>query len=215
MAGGCAGPLSTLDPAGPASGRIATLWWVMLSGSVVIFAFVMVLLVMAWRRAPPDGGDESRALERLWVHRLGIAFPVVVLAALLVYGLVIGEALLPRASDTTVVVRAEARQWAWTFGYADAPGRRTPGVLHIPARRPVDVEITTLDVVHSFWVPRLAGKLDAIPGHVNRLRLEADAPGRYAGVSAEFNGNGYGTHAFEVVAHDPAGWKAFIERGGE
>jgi heme/copper-type cytochrome/quinol oxidase subunit 2 len=187
----------------------------MLLGSLAIFAFVMGLLLIAWRRAPPERGDEDQAMERVWVHRLGIGFPMVVLAALLTFGLVIGEALLPRAAPDTVTVRAEARQWAWTFGYEDLPGRSTHGVLHIPARRPVDVEITTVDVVHSFWVPRLGGKLDAIPGHVNRLRLQADAPGRYAGVSAEFSGVGYSTHSFYVVAHDPAGWNAFIERGGE
>jgi heme/copper-type cytochrome/quinol oxidase subunit 2 len=187
----------------------------MLTGAVVIFAFVMVLLLVAWRRAPRRGGDEEQALERLWVHRLGIAFPITVLAALLTYGLVIGEALLPRTADAPLIVRAEGRQWAWTFGYGDLPGHRTEGVLHIPAGRAVDVEISTRDVVHSFWVPRLAGKLDAIPGHVNRLRMEADAPGRYAGVSAEFSGAGYHTHSFYVIAHDPAAWKAFVERGGQ
>ena len=186
----------------------------MLAGAAAIFVFVMVLLLVAYRRAPREEGEEDGALERVWVHRLGIGFPAVVLLALLAYGLVIGEAILPRTAADAVTVRAEARQWAWSFGYADAPGRRTEGVLHIPAGRPVNVEITTRDVVHSFWVPRLAGKLDAIPGHVNRLRIEAARPGRYAGLTAEFNGAGYDTHTFEVVAHDPAGWAAFIARGG-
>jgi len=108
-------------------------------------------------------------------------------------------------------VQAEARQWAWRFSYSDAPDLVTDSVLHIPAGRPVDVEITSLDVVHSFWIPRLAGKLDALPGHVNVLRIEASAPGTYAGQSAEFSGAGYLGHVFTVEAHDPDSWVRFLQ----
>jgi hypothetical protein len=75
------------------------------------------------------------------------------------------------------------------------------------------VQITSLDVIHSFWVPRLAGKLDAIPGHVNVLRIEADLPGIYAGVSAEFSGTGYRRHSFVVMAHDAEAWATSGRRG--
>ena len=118
--------------------------------------------------------------------------------------------LLPRADGEAVSVRAEARRWSWSFTYDDAPALVTEDVLHIPAGRPVDVSITTADVIHSFWVPRLAGKLDAIPGHVNVLRLVADAPGDYAGVSAEFSGPGYAWHDFTVRALAPGDWDAFL-----
>ena len=76
------------------------------------------------------------------------------------------------------------------------------------------MEITSTDVVHSFWVPRLAGKLDAIPGRTNVLRLQADAPGDYEGLGAEFNGAGYLDHRFTVRALDAEGWDAFLA-GGE
>lgn len=109
-----------------------------------------------------------------------------------------------------VTVSAKARQWAWSFGYDDLPGRVTESVLHIPAGQPVRVRITSVDVVHCFWVPRLAGKLDAIPGHVNTLMLQADRPGDYAGQSAEFSGRDYLGHVFTLRAHDPAGWAAFL-----
>lgn len=197
-----------MDPGGPAARAIATLWWVMLAGAVSIFALVMVLLALAFRKREP-AANEARH-ERLWVIKLGIAFPVVVLLALLGYGLVVGERLLPRAGPEVVSVGAEARRMAWTFTYDDAPGRITENVLHIPAGRPVDVAVTTADVIHSFWVPRLAGKIDAIPGHVNVLRIEADAPGTYAGRSAEFSGPGYDHFAFTVVAHDADGWDKFV-----
>ena len=146
----------------------------------------------------------------MWILGLGLGFPLAVLAALLAYGLVIGERLLPREGPGVVTVRAEGRQWEWRFSYAELPGRVTESVLHIPAGRPVDVEVTSTDVIHSFWVPRLAGKLDAIPGHVNVLRIEAYEPGEYAGVGAEYNGPGYREHRFTVVAHGEAAWDAFL-----
>ena len=199
-----------LHPAGPAAQNIADLWWVLLIGGGAIFGFVMILLVSALiRRADPATGPEASV--RVWFWCLGLVFPLVTLAALTVYGLVLGERLLPRDAPDLVTVRAEARQWAWTFGYADAPGLATEGVLHIPAGQPVDVEITSTDVIHSFWVPRLAGKLDAVPGHVNVLRIEASAPGVYAGQSAEFSGRGYREHVFSVEAHDAASWAAFLQ----
>jgi len=209
LTAGCQDRLSAVHPAGPAAEAIATLWWVLLAGTTAIFLLVMALLALALWRRPTGPGDDAGA-ERVWLWGLGIAFPAVTLVALTAYGLVVGERLLPRDAANLVTVSAEARQWEWTFGYADAPGRATEGVLHIPAGRPVDVEITSADVVHSFWVPRLAGKLDAIPGHVNVLRIEASEPGEYAGLSAEFSGRGYREHTFAVEAHDPASWDAFL-----
>jgi heme/copper-type cytochrome/quinol oxidase subunit 2 len=208
---GCEERLSAVHPAGPAADIIATLWWVMLGGAAAIFLLVAVLLVLAFRRGegPADAGAESRR-ETVWIKGLGLGFTMAVLAALTAWGLWIGEQLLPRSGPDVVAVEAEGRQWSWRFSYPDTPGRVTESTLHIPARRPVDVRITSTDVIHSFWVPRLAGKLDAIPGHVNVLRIEASEPGEYAGVSAEFSGAGYRSHDFTVVAHDEAAWNAFL-----
>lgn len=210
---GCEGDLSTVAPAGPAARSIATLWWVMLIGAVLIFGLVMILLGLSFRRRGA-AADEARHI-RVWIISLGLAFPAAVLLLLLAYGLVIGEQLLPRNNPEAVSVQAEARRWAWTFSYDARPERTTQNVLHIPAGRPVDVAVTSEDVIHSFWVPRLAGKIDAIPGHVNILRIEADQPGTYAGRSAEFSGGGYDGFSFTVIAHDAAGWDAFLMDGTE
>ena len=200
-----------LHPAGPAARTIADLWWIMLAGGVAIFGLVMALLFVALSRpAHPSVNGEG---QRVWMWGFGLGFPLVTLAALTGYGLVIGEQLVPRDTPDLVTVQAEARQWAWTFRYAGAAVPETKGVLHIPASRPVNVEITSIDVIHSFWVPRLAGKLDAIPGHVNVLRIEAARPGIYAGQSAEFSGRGYREHVFTVEAHDPASWATFLREG--
>lgn len=183
----------------------------MLAGAAAIFFLVCGLLITAIRRTPRPAAPGAEA--RLWLVGLGLAFPLVTLALLTGYGLVLGERLLPRATDAPVTVQAEARQWAWTFRHPESPGLATEGTLHIPAGRPVDIRITSRDVVHSFWVPRLAGKLDAIPGHVNILRIEAASPGTYAGQSAEFSGRGYREHLFSVIALSPADWSRFLQEG--
>ena len=202
--GGCAGPLSALDPAGPAAGAIGALWWMMLAGSVAILLLVLALLALAFVRQGP-------ASARTWIVGGGIAFPLVVLTALLVAGLLVGERILPRDDDAALRVTARASQWRWDFGYPG--GVASVGVLHIPVGRPVDVELTSADVIHSFWVPRLAGKMDAIPGRTNRLRIEAAAPGVYGGVCAEYCGIGHARHSLRVIAHDAAGWAAFAGEG--
>jgi len=184
----------------------------MLGSGAAIFAVVMMVLMLALRRAGDPPANEQRS-TRVWVWGFGLAFPMITLAALTGYGLIMGDRLLPRAAPDLVTVAAEARQWAWTFRYDDAPDLATEGVLHIPAGHPVNVAITSTDVIHSFWVPRLAGKLDAIPGHVTVLRIEAAAPGTYAGQSAEFSGRGYREHVFTVQAHDAASWETFLREG--
>jgi len=182
----------------------------MLVGAVLIFVMVMGLLVLAFRprRTRADTGEDNGV--RVWIIALGLVFPMVVLAVLLGFGLVIGERLLPREDADVVQVSAQGQRWVWTFSYQDAPGRVTEDILHIPAGQPVDVSITTADVIHSFWVPRLAGKRDAIPGRANVLRIEADAPGDYRGLSAEFSGENYAAFGFTVRAHDAAGWADFM-----
>lgn len=200
---GCAGPMSTLAPEGPAAATIATLWWVMLIGATVIFLGTMGLFVAAFRATRYRGASVG-----IWIKGLGIAFPSVVLLALLSYGLMVGEALQALPARDGISIEATGRQWEWRFRHAraGAPPLESISVMHIPAGRPVDVLIRSDDVIHSFWVPVLAGKMDAIPGKTNRLRLLAPRPGRYAGQCAEFCGIGHTNNRFVVVAHDPASW---------
>lgn len=193
--GGCAGPLSTLDPGGPIASDIAGLWWAMLIGAGVLTLFVLGLLTIGWGRA--------RAINaRLWTQGLGVWFSLAILTVILGAGLWVGERILPRADGSTTV-QAHALQWGWQFSYTDATGAEVESTytLHIPAGQPVDVLVTSEDVIHSFWVPQLAGKIDAIPGRVNRARLQADAPGTFAGLCAEFCGVGHAHMRFDVVAH--------------
>lgn len=170
----------------------------MLAGSAAISALVAVLIWRGFRR--PAG--EVR--ETRWTLGLGVGFSMVVLSAALAGALWLGERQVARGD--VIGIEARAHQWGWTFVQPGPNGNPyvTQGTLYIPAGQPVEVAISAEDVIHSFWVPRLAGKMDAIPGRVNLLRIEAAAPGRYLGRCAEFCGLGHTGMNFAIVAYDPA-----------
>ncbi len=204
---GCAGPLSTLDPSGRAAASIAGLWWVMLAGAAVLFAMVLVLFFMVIRR--PGWG--SRVSPMRWIVLGGLVLPAIVLIPLIGYALLAGERLLPLPTQAPMRIEAIAQQWRWTFRYPDQGGVETENVLHMPAGVPVDMVVTSKDVVHAFWIPRLAGKIDAVPGHENRLRIQADHPGQYAGQCNQFCGIGHARMHFAVVVDRPEDFSAAVK----
>ncbi|HEX2525432.1 MAG TPA: hypothetical protein VHL31_03895 [Geminicoccus sp.] len=189
--------MSTLDPAGPMAASVARLWWVMLIGAGLIAGLVLVCLLVAFRRKRPGRGSVG-----FWIMGLGVAFPTGTLTALLVYALVTGERLLPHPGQPGVLrVEGTARQWAWRFSWPDGgPAMADGGPLVIPVGRPVDFHVTSEDVIHSLWIPRLGGKIDALPGHVNVIRLMASEPGRFGAQCAEFCGDGHAGMFFWVDA---------------
>lgn len=201
----CQGPLSTLSPSGPIAQDIAWLLGAMLAGAAALTLLVLALVAAGF--GPPRDVPEGR-----WTVGLGVAFSLAVLTVTLAAALWVGERILPHGA--ALEVRAHARQWSWTFTHPGPDGPvQADGILHIPAGRPVDVLITAEDVIHSFWVPQLGGKLDAIPGRENRLRIEAARPGSYEGLCAEFCGLEHATMRFTVIAHDAADWPP--RRGAE
>lgn len=171
----------------------------MLAGAAVLTVLVLAL-VWAGFRAP----TARQPGPRFWTHGLGLGLSVGVIAAVLGAGLWLGVRLQPTPGVDVIEVEARASQWQWQFRQPGPDGMaRTQGVLFIPAGRPVDVLIASDDVIHSFWVPQLGGKMDAIPGRVNRLRIEASRTGIFEGLCAEFCGIGHAGMRFEVVAYDP------------
>lgn len=207
---GCEGPLSTLDPAGEEAAAIALLWWIMLAGATVILVGVMAAALVPLRPRHRPLGLSERAM----LVGGGLVFPGVTLFALLLFALIEGERLRPRDEPGIWRVEAHARQWDWDFVYPDAPGGplHTSSELHVPAGQPFQVHVTSHDVIHSFWVPRLGGKIDAIPGRFNVIRLEADRPGLYAGPCAEFCGSGHAGMGLVVHAHPPEELEARLGR---
>jgi cytochrome c oxidase subunit 2 len=201
LLGGCtAGPLSILDPAGPAGADIAHISRVMIVGFGIVWIGVLVLAayaLMARRR----GEAPVRAL----VIGGGLVFPSVVVLALLVYGIQSGKRMLPTPAQEDVFrVEVTGHQWWWEVSHPEArEPARLVNEMHIPAGVPVDVHLSSQDVIHSFWAPRLGGKMDAIPGRVNVIRLQADKPGVYYGVCAEFCGDLHAHMHLEIHAHPP------------
>lgn len=170
----------------------------MLYGGVAIFAATSVALLLAFFRPRAFGARPQHALV-VWG---GLILPSFILAALLGSAFALGERLLGGSgSPPPLQIEAVSQQWWWEFRYPDADGLVTRDVLHVPAGREIEFTVTSVDVIHSFWIPRLGGKIDAIPGHRNTIILRADAPGTYGGVCAEFCGVGHSQMRFRVVAH--------------
>lgn len=167
----------------------------MLIGAAIIFAVVIGLFALAMLR-PKLLADFGPRRTILWG---GMIVPSLILTALVIAAFALGERLLatPR-EEMPLRIEVIARQWVWDFSYPD--GSTTSGVVRIPAGEDVDFALTSADVIHGFWIPRLGGKLDAIPGHTNVIRLRADRPGTYAGVCAEYCGSGHAVMPFTVEA---------------
>ncbi len=192
----------SLDPAGPVAAEIAGLWWWLLALGVAVYLVVMVVLVVALTRR--RGGA---APGRLLVIG-GVAVPAAVLAV--VFGLSLWSmTAIPHAAPGELAVEVVGHQWWWEVRYPEA-GVVTANEIHVPAGRPVEVSVTSADVVHSFWVPELAGKIDALPDHPNLLVIQADEPGEFRGVCAEFCGLQHAKMNLLVVAQPPAEFEAWL-----
>ncbi|QKT04662.1 cytochrome c oxidase subunit II [Ectothiorhodospiraceae bacterium 2226] len=206
--GACSGPQSTLQPAGSDARLIDTLWWVMFWGSVVIFLIVMALVLYATfrphhRRLPFKG--------RTLILVGGIAWPVVTLTALLIYGVSVGRTITQPVAPEAVRIEVTGHMWWWEVRYPDE-GFVTANEIRVPVGTPVEIAVDTADVIHSFWVPNLAGKLDMLPGRVNHMRFTAEQPGVYRGQCAEFCGPQHARMAFYVVVETPEAYAAWVEK---
>ena len=205
-------PPPVLDPAGPYAGSVSLLTWVLLAGAAAILLLVVAALAVAL-----FGSERLRArlggTRMIWLG--GIAFPIVVLTILLVWGLTLTRSLTAPVGSDAMRVRLIGEMWWWRVIYLDGEGRplmMDANELHIPVGQPVVLELESGDVIHSFWVPRLSGKLDKIPGRRNVMRIQADQPGVYGGQCAEYCGGPHALMGFAVVAHAPADFERFIEQ---
>lgn len=208
---------SILHTAGPGADRIAEHWWMMLAAGSAVFLLVIIVLVRALthrgRRAEPRaGGDDRGAIK--WILAGGVALPAVVLVPLFVYALQMLAALSPPKDGAAPEVVITGFQWWWDVEYVshDPQDRlRIANEVHIPVGRPVRVQLRSNDVIHSFWVPALQGKLDLVPGKVNTTWIQADSPGVYRGECAEYCGLQHARMQFRVVAHTPEQFADWLE----
>jgi cytochrome c oxidase subunit 2 len=200
---------SALHPAGTDAGIISQFAWVMFGAGSLIFIGVMALLVLALRR------DGRPVRTRLWIVGGGVAFPVVLLSALLVWSTWRSAELTQQTSLRALSISVTAKMWWWEVRYHDSASRReivSANEIHIPAGRRVYLGLTTSDVIHSLWVPALGGKRDMVPGRVTGLTLHAQKPGVYRAQCAEYCGEQHARMALHVVAHPPHEFDAWLAR---
>jgi cytochrome c oxidase subunit 2 len=176
--------------------------------TILVLVLVVTLLALAGR------GRARRAVasERT-ILLAGLWLPVAVLSALLVYGFgLLEQAAADGESDLEIEVTAEQWWWRVVYRHEDGSSTETANELRIPVGRSVRLELHSADVIHSFWVPALAGKRDMIPGRVNELALAAGVPGTYRGQCAEYCGGAHALMSFYVVAEPTAAFNAWLER---
>ena len=194
----------SLDPKGPAAETIADLWWLMLGLSVAVFLIFAVALAVALARRPEEGDDPAtqRRLHR-WIVGGGVVLPLVVVLVVFAATLVAMRAL-PREATADDAMRIDVTgfQWRYEVSYPDA-GVRLTDEMRLPVGRPVALHLRSEDVIHSFWVPELGGKLDMLPDGTNVLVLQADEPGEWGARCAEFCGLRHASMQLRVIA-EPA-----------
>jgi cytochrome c oxidase subunit II len=204
---------STLSPDSHPARDITNLWWGTLVAATIVFAGTLGLILLARLRRDREDfpliGSDERRLNGL-VVAFGIVIPVLALTALFYIADVgvLRATDAPAKGETQMTIQVVGRQWFWEVRYPG--GAVTANEIHIPARTPVKVVLTTADVIHSFWVPELNKKVDTVPGHPNPLLLYADNPGVYRGQCAEFCGLQHAKMAMSVYADPPARFRAWL-----
>ena len=197
---GCAGEQSTLSPFGVEAESTLTLTWAMTVTLGLIGIAVLWLAFHAWR-APPERMDHKKGMRMvLWLGGIG---PALFLGVMLTLSLPKMRAMDHAHDDLTIAVDGE--QFWWRVRYLPAGGAAVEAAneVRIPVGRTVAFDLDSPDVIHSFWIPGLAGKLDMIPGRTNRLVVRATRTGTFRGVCAEFCGLSHANMAFDVVAMEP------------
>jgi cytochrome c oxidase subunit II len=202
---------SSLNSQGPHAEAVAGLAWILFYGAAFVFVLVAVFAAVAlWA---PDARRRWMSGNGFVVYG-GIVFPSVVLTALFLYSLSLARAIAPSGPSPALRIEIIGHQWWWRVHYLDADGRidfATANELRLPAGRPVELILKSADVIHSFWVPNLAGKLDMIPGHVNRLRVTAAREGVFRGQCAEYCGGPHAKMALYVVGLASQDFERWLE----
>ncbi|MDP9266245.1 MAG: cytochrome c oxidase subunit II [Chloroflexota bacterium] len=208
------------DPQGPQAREIAGLYWIMFALAVIVLAIVLGALVYSGIRFRERPGHSAlqmhghNVLELTWT-----VIPTIMVLSLSVLSFQRLNFVNDTRSDVGMTVKVEGRQWTWSYTYPDEPRFRLSDgstlvagqELHIPVGMKVRLELSSKDVIHSFFVPGLGGKKDAVPGHETDMWIQADRPGSYKGQCTEFCGDGHADMLVLVVAHDQGDYDAWAK----
>lgn len=209
---------SALDPRGFAARNIATIWWIQFALGLLVLIVVTALIVylLFIRRQGETGlpGDQTLLDDpknNRWIWIGGIIVPAVILAVVMVLTLSSMNALASPSQEPETVIEVIGHQWWWEVRYSDEEFV-TANEIHVPAGQPVRLLLTSADVIHSFWVPQLHGKMDLNPGKTNSIWIEVDEPGVLRGLCAEFCGIQHAKMQLLVIAQEPEEFDAWIEQ---
>ncbi len=206
---------STLNPAGPVAkiqaSMITSSFWIMMIVSAVTFT-ALVVAVIRFRARPGQNGlppqiEGNNRIELLWT-----VTPAIILALMMI-GTINQSFAFGKIYPATQALQVDVtgHQFWWQFQYP-ASNVTTANELHIPVGQKIELILTSADVMHSFWVPRLGGKTDLVPGRTNYMWIEASQPGIYHGQCAEFCGTGHADMRITVDAEPPARYAAWVQK---
>ena len=207
---GCSGVQSALAPAGRDAERIATLFWWMTGGALVVWVLVIALAVYLARL----GGDPmNRRRNSTLVIGGGVAIPTAVLTILLVYGLAMIPETVARAPEGSLQIHVVGEQWWWRVRYVRPTGDFVDlaNEIRLPAGEPVQFRLESDNVIHSFWIPSLAGKMDMIPGRITYLTVRPSTVGVFRGACAEYCGASHALMAFYVEVMERQAFDRWLE----
>lgn len=203
--------IAVLSPAGPAAAAIAEVSWVLIGGAALLFLGTMALLGWALFRKKVSEGSERSMLW--WLAGGGLVLPLVVLTALFFYSLHRAPPWKAKPPADALVISVTGRMWWWEIRYRDpstAATIVTANELRLPVGRPVYLGLSSIEVIHSLWIPELGGKMDMVPGRVNHLLLQASRAGVFRGQCAEFCGEAHARMALHAVAMDSAAFDTWL-----
>ncbi|HET9634491.1 MAG TPA: cytochrome c oxidase subunit II [Gemmatimonadaceae bacterium] len=217
----CNGTTSYLDATGNAGHREATLgvWLTAIASAVVLFVCIALIVAVMRKR-----GDYSRhaSVDRNqiasglnWIY-IGTGATIVILVAVFIGTMLTLTAAAHPPKTPSLTMDVTGHQWWWEITYSDASnpnlGFTTANEIHLPVGVPVRVRLHSADVIHSFWLPQIAGKTDVIPGQENEMWLEADKPGISRGMCGEYCGLQHAAMALSVTAESPAQFNSWAQQ---
>tara|TARA_B100000686_G_scaffold211210_1_gene218054 strand:- start:2622 stop:3686 length:1065 start_codon:yes stop_codon:yes gene_type:complete len=212
-------PQSIFEAHGPvAESQLNVLWWITW-GAILVFIVVgapLMYITLRFRRKPGQGDPVqthgNTPLEIAWT-----IIPILLLAVLAVPNTIAIFDNLNTPDKDAMTVDVIGHQWWFEFKYKDPNGNGsviTANELHIPVGEVVNINLDSKDVIHSFWIPKLAGKVDIVPGNKNKMWIQADKAGEYRGQCAEFCGEAHALMRFRVVAESQTQFDEWLATEG-
>ena len=210
---GCSPMPSALDPAGKEASRIFELFWWMSVGAGIVWLAVIGVALWCVRVRPEKF---TRRAAKFMIVAGGAIVPAIVLTVLLLFTFAILPTLVAPAPEGSLKIAVSGEQWWWRVRYLMENGRsiELANEVRLPVGEPVEFQLESPDVIHSFWIPPLGGKVDMIPGRVTRLVLNPTKIGVFRGVCAEYCGSSHAFMRFSVVVQEKRDFERWLASQG-